>query len=211
MSLTRPAVLPFPNFTVSLYQVTNTGEERLLIDKAFSNGMYELDLLGNSRFLVVIKGNGYQDAVFDVSTNDPNKMTYGQPVYLEAALPFAGEPAAIGISDAKGNLYTARATSPEDNLEYVTNAPRYDGVYYKIQLAALSQYKDADPMYTTVKELGRIDTEKLVGKNLTRILLADFFTSEEAFSNMGRVKNLGFNNAFVVKYEDGVRYGKINQ
>lgn len=210
----RSSGAPLENFTVELYQLTSNGEERLLFEKPFTGGAYELDLIADRAFMVVIKGDGFRDAVYDVATNNPDQMVYGQPVYLDAAEPYPGEPSiggATGISDTRGQMYTARGTSPEDNLEYITNAPRYDGVYYKIQLAALQNYDENNAVYQPVKDLGRIDTEKLVNKNLTRILLADFFTSDDAFSYIEQVKQLGFNNAYVVKYEDGVRYGKISQ
>ncbi len=203
------------DFSVSLYQIEGA-DESLLFSRDFSNGNYAMDLLPGRRFRVEINSTGYTPGEYSFSTNDPNTNVYGQPLFLEAETAIGenefGEPSRSDLLDENtGESYTARGTSPDDNAEYITSAPRYRGVYYKIQLAALRNYNPGRQLYQQLYNIGRLDTEKLVDRDLTRVLLADFFDKDEAFNMLETVKGLGFNTAFVVRYEDGERFGKIEE
>lgn len=205
------------NFTVTLYQVDDRGEN-LLFSRDFANGAYSSDLLPDRNFRVKVSSPGYADMDYNITTDDPNTKVYGQPIFLIAdgssnADPIAGGNHSDGdlIGEDSGDSYTTRGLAPDDNFAFVTNAPRYKGVYFKIQLAALMDYNPERELYQQVYSMGRLDTESLIDKDLTRVLLADFFTREEAFSMLTQVQELGFPTAFVVKYEDGERYGRIKE
>ncbi|MCG8329829.1 MAG: hypothetical protein MI974_19190 [Chitinophagales bacterium] len=103
--------------------------------------------------------------------------------------------------------YTARSRDPRDNSEYQTTAPRLNGTYYKVQLAAVGTYKAE--RFGNVASLGRIDTELILSRNLTRVLLADYYSLEEARGIVQQAKANGYSGAYVVEYKDGERYGKI--
>ena len=107
-----------------------------------------------------------------------------------------------------GVTYTARGTSPKDNQEYTSTAPRHNGVYYKVQLVALSRFDPNSSKYNRVQDIGRIDTEEIVGRGLTRILLADFFSESEAKAALRSARGV-FDGAYIVKYQDGTRYGRV--
>lgn len=77
-----------------------------------------------------------------------------------------------------------------------------------MQLIALRTFNDDNPIFDPVRNLGRLDYEEIVGKNLSRVLLADFFSKQEALAMMKRVQDLGFPGAFVVRYENGARWGR---
>ena len=105
--------------------------------------------------------------------------------------------------------YTLRGIGPDDNLEYTSSAPRISGLYYKVQLVALEKYKPSSRAFDKVKSLaGSLDTEFVTDQRLTRVMLANFFTAEEAFSALAQVQRKGFPDAFVVRYENGTRWGK---
>ncbi len=106
--------------------------------------------------------------------------------------------------------YTSRGTSNRDNLEYVSEAPRYEGTYYKIQLAAVRRFDPNASNYQAVSTIGRFDTENLPDRGLVRVLLGDFFTEEEARSALSQIKSSGFSGAYPVRYDNGVRYGRVN-
>ena len=53
--------------------------------------------------------------------------------------------------------------------------------------------------------MGRLDTEPVPGKNWQRVLLADFFSIREAKEAMLKAHQLGYLDAFLVRYKDGVR------
>jgi nitrogen regulatory protein PII-like uncharacterized protein len=55
-----------------------------------------------------------------------------------------------------------------------------------------------------------MQTEFIPSRNLTRILLADFVSVADVKKALAEVKKAGFTAAYIVKYENGVRYGKIN-
>jgi hypothetical protein len=105
--------------------------------------------------------------------------------------------------------YTARSRDPRDNSEYQTAAPRLNGTYYKVQLAAVGTFR-AD-RFSNVESLGRIDTELIISRNLTRVLIADFFTIEQAERVVQQAKEQGYSSAYVVEYIDGERYGKVRK
>lgn len=133
----------------------------------------------------------------------PDGAVYVPPTVIGGDKP--GEVIAEG-----GVTYTARGTSKADQREYITSAPKYRGVYYKVQLTAVSKFNANHKSILRAAELGRIDTEKLTSKNITRVLLAEAFDTSEAKGLLRQAKAKGFKGAFIVKYEDGVRYGRVN-
>lgn len=109
-----------------------------------------------------------------------------------------------------GGVYTAKGAGPADKEEYSTDAPRYEGEYYKIQLAALKTYSPNDKRYTAMSQFGSVQTETILSKQMTRVLVATFYTKDEAKRALAAVKQKGFSLAFIVKYTNGERYGRVN-
>lgn len=227
------------NVTVSLFQLYDDGTETLLVEKPFYNGSYLFELIANRSFRVEIKSKGYASTTYSFRTDAPDVSTYGKPVFLKTGdeeptlvnidrpvntspkeeASAAEKEREMGVVSPKndpsaeieeGVVYTSRGTSSRDNLEYATSAPKHSGIYYKVQLAAVSKYKKGKSKYSKASSIGRIDTEQLLSKGLTRVLIADFFSENEAISAMESLREMGFNRAYVVKYQDGVRYGRVN-
>ncbi len=222
------------NITVSLYQIFDDGSDNLLISKDFASGSYNFELLPNRSFRVEISRDGYQAGSYQFVTDDPNTFTYGQPVFLAKGMddePMVMEPVDPGTPPVNPNrnptntrpttspepplsepgvTYTARGTSAKDNLEYVTSAPQHRGVYYKIQIAAVKTFDPNNSKYAAISSIGRFDTEEIPSRGLTRVLVAEFFSQEDAESALQSIQNSGFSNAYLVKYEDGNRYGRVN-
>jgi hypothetical protein len=99
-------------------------------------------------------------------------------------------------------------TISKDNEKLITSAPKLDGTYYKIQMIAVKRFDMEETRYRPVKDLGRIDTEYIVKKDMVRVLLADFFKFEDAQTTLAEVrKNREFSGAYIVKYENGTRAG----
>lgn len=119
--------------------------------------------------------------------------------------PSSGNP----INPSAG-VYTAKGAGPADKEEYSTDAPRYEGEYYKIQLAALKSYSPTDKRYMAMTELGNVQTETILNKQMTRVLVATFYTQDDAKRALASVKKKGFSLAFIVKYTNGERYGRVN-
>lgn len=220
---------PLKAYKVELYQVFEDGSENMLIEKEIADGGYLFELLPNRTFRVQVLSSGYETAGYQFVTNDPNTYSYGQPLFLQKmeddvislnpteADPMDGTENTDPLEVDKpvknfpaGAPYTARGTSPKDSKEYVTTAPKHNGVYYKIQLTAVKKYDPDHKKINKAGELGRIDTEELKDSQLTRILVGDFFTEEEATSALSEIQAKGIDAAFIVKYEDGVRFGRVN-
>lgn len=207
------------NITVMLYQVFDDGTDNLLVNKNFNTGNYTFELLANRRFRVEVQSEGYESTSYEFATDDPNNFTYGQPVFLNGGAPLPSDPIikddpiVMPNDDPKGQqgatTYTLRGTSPDDNLEYASTAPRHKGLYYKVQAGALKQYSSNRKDLKKLEDLGRVDTEKIVSNKLTRVMVGDFFTKEEALRAVKAMQDRGFPEAFVVQYENGVRYGKV--
>ncbi|MFZ4543192.1 MAG: hypothetical protein ACOYOA_04010 [Saprospiraceae bacterium] len=89
----------------------------------------------------------------------------------------------------------------------ISSAPKLEGIYYKIQIIALKRFDFEEKRYDPIKDMGRVDTEYIVKRDMVRVLLADFFQLEDAQKMLIEVRrNREFAGAFVVKYADGIRY-----
>ena len=189
-------------------------------------GNYTLEVLPQRQYRVEVNAEGYESGSYTFFTDNPSNQSYGQPLFLRKMgapkpnpIPVTPTPTPEKPSPAinapvvpfpVGETYTLRGTSNSDNLEYQSNAPRHNGIYYKIQLVAASKYNPTDPSFSKLSALGVIQTEYIPSRSLTRILLADFMSVAEAKNALAEAKKKGFSAAYIVKYENGVRYGKTN-
>ncbi len=201
---------------------------------------YAFQILPNRTFRVEISSPGYVTADYQFMTNDPTAVAYGQPLFLrplreegppqedptqvveDPTPPVVEDPANLPptekpmlpaneeIGTGGSASYTLRATAPYDQFEYMASAPRYQGTYYKVQMAALKRFDANDSRYSRVRDLGSLESEYILSKNLYRALLGNFFTNEEAKEALSRVQSSGFSGAFLVRYIDGVRFGRVN-
>jgi len=128
-----------------------------------------------------------------------------ETLYINTEVVKANTPSNLNTYD--GSTYVARGASKRDNLEYSSRSPRHTGTYYKIQLIADKQFDPSQQKFADLQYLGRYDTEYLSEKGLYRVLLADFFSLNEAKDALKIVKKNVFKRAFVVKYVDGQRLG----
>jgi len=86
-----------------------------------------------------------------------------------------------------------------------TSAPKHMGSYYKIQVSIELNYDQFAPQLQQINGLGRVDTEYIIEKGWIRVLLADYFSKDEALRVLYEVRDLGFPEAFLVRYQDGYR------
>ena len=145
--------------------------------------------------------NNTEPGVIDLNRVDGNEEGSNPNLYN-------GRPVIEGY--IPGQLYIARGTSRGDQLIYRSTSPRYKGVYYKIQVTALAQPNLDIPLFNAIRSLGFLTEEYLIDKNLSRVLLGDFFNLGEATTNLQSVWLNGFPEAYLVKYENGSRFGRVN-
>ena len=113
------------------------------------------------------------------------------------------------IDTNPGETYTVRGVGGFDKAEYSTNAPKYDGTYYKIQLIAVAKFNENDKVYQDLLTMGDLETEYLTERGLYRVLISAFLTPAEAKQAQATAQSNGFPNSFVVKYQDGQHYGMV--
>lgn len=133
--------------------------------------------------------------------------TYNPPP--ATAAPVNTSPSRTITTTTDGTSYTTRGQSSKDNYKIITNAPRHQGTYYKVQLIAVVKHDEGHRRYNKVRGMGRLDTEYIVAKKLTRVLLAEYFSFGDAQSALQQVRDRGFSGAFIIRYEDGERIGRI--
>lgn len=209
---------------VDLYQVME-GMERLVGSEQFEDGRYEFIIEPNQKYKVECYKTGYSLQNFAFSTDDPSRVVYGEAVFLEEEQPETEDPVSAPVLDeqpapakevddeflnAAGKEYTESGYGPDDKLTYKTRSPRYRGDYFKIQVSAESRYNPGLKKFQNLKAHGSVETEYLVKAKVTRVMIGAFFDAEEAFEKLPAIRKLGFPGAFVVKYSDGRRFGKIN-
>ncbi len=144
-----------------------------------------------------------------VENNPPVNVDPSPPVTTPVPTPVPVNPGNTLPEHVDGEEYTARGTSAKDNLSYVSSARRYQGTYYKIQLVAVGTYRPDHADYQTAGSIGAVQTERITSRNLTRVLIADFFSREAAQDALRQAQST-FPNAYIVRYDDGVRYGRVN-
>ena len=83
------------------------------------------------------------------------------------------------------------------------------GTSYKVQVVAVNYHDINHPRYNKVKNIGRIETEKVPQRGITRVLITDLTNMQIAEEIKQQVVQYGFVDAFVVKYENGKRVGRI--
>ncbi len=111
-------------------------------------------------------------------------------------------PAVIRSTDPGDSGYESSSYSSSS-----TGSP--SGSYYKIQLIAVKTYRPDHKRYRNIKNLARIDTEYFSDQDVTRVLLSDFFSKDEARDMLEQVQERGFESAFIVKYADGRRVRRV--
>ncbi len=81
------------------------------------------------------------------------------------------------------------------------------GVVYKIQLMAVRNFNSNEARFSLPKNYGTLETEYLGGKNLTRVLLSNFSTKEEAERVLEAMRSTSrdYRTSVIVRYENGVR------
>ncbi|MFK7979840.1 MAG: hypothetical protein AB8G86_07660 [Saprospiraceae bacterium] len=83
------------------------------------------------------------------------------------------------------------------------------GIYYKVQVVAVNYHDINHSRYNKVKHIGQIVTEKVPKIGVTRVLITDLKNKKAAEKIKQQVVQYGFADAFVVKYKDGQRIGRV--
>jgi peptidoglycan-associated lipoprotein len=221
---------PLSNIVVSVYQQYSDGVENLLTTKEFRSGEYSFAIGFNNTYRIEVNADGYKPDGYVFKSNNPSLTVYGQQLALEAVevmqevvpeekpekeviakpeKPAVKSTTPKDMPDEAAEAYTARGLTEPDVLEYTSKAPRHEGVYYKVQVAAIPTFSPTHTYFRRVNlSGGSWQTEFLTERKLTRALIGDFFTEAEGKTALAEVRK-SVSGAYLVKYENGVRVGKV--
>lgn len=209
---------------VNLYQIFGDGTEERLVQRDFPAGSYLFDLIPNQRFRVEVVVAGFQPASYSFSTNGEQQTTYGQPLFLDVGTTNVAQqpvtnpsyptqeptrPTYPGAGTGNPTLPpTTVVTEPAPTPVPVETTAA--GRYYRVQISAQRDFNPNDGKYQSISAVGRVAAEPIEGRDLQRITVGTFYTAEEARAALSRIQANGFPSAFTVRYDDGVRYGRVN-
>ncbi len=147
-----------------------------------------------------------------VSTKEEEKIASKSKEELETVDGSDEEfsPTAVKNSDYKDKTYRTRGRANIDKHEIETKSPISKGTYFKVQLIAVVKFDINHSRYRPVEDIKRLDTEYIVDKKLTRVLLGDYESIDDALLDRDKVRKFkNFERAFIVKYVDGERIGRV--
>lgn len=216
------------NAIIALYEITGQ-KERLLQTKKSSTNNYQFPILSNRNYRLVIEKKGYLKNTFDFSTFQGNRSAT-HDFYLSKHIPTPSAPIAQNKPVPQNQTYTRSSTpsstytASNNSSQIVVNKPPtippsksrigisnpyLQGTYYKVQLIAVNYHNENHPRYRHVKNIARMETEAVPEKKVSRVLLANFPSKQEAKAILEQAKQYGFPDAFLVKYRDGQRIGTV--
>lgn len=189
---------PIKDARVALYEMRGQDDLRLLTDLKTKDGAFRFPIFPDKLYHVEAEKEGYRLTYTRLSTRDSNNIIK-KNFYLDRYRTLQD-----AIADAQGQYQSSKTTANEN----ANKATQNNGLIYKIQVNTQTDPNDAVFVHKLkrLEELGAFDFEKIDGKNLTRVMLTNFNTPDEAKKVLAEVKKRGFKDAFIVKYKDGKRF-----
>ncbi len=185
-----------PYFTAILYICEANGQCTLLDSREFQGNEYRFRFPDeHDKYAIEIAAPGFRSHYFEFSSSNLSSRGLEIPVHLKKK-----ETARQTIVSQEGG---------GDTQQGVSEAMPHQGVYYKVQLIAVTRHNPGHPRYKTVVGLGDLQTENVPGKKLVRVLMGDYFSLEEAEAALRQIRESGFPDAYIVKYRDGKRLGRL--
>lgn len=197
---------------VVLFEALPDGTFREVGRQTFPTGVYTFDLQPGSRYRVVIERENYQGADYQIETKVAGSGLYGQPVFLLRNRAGGTRPQPITLprpsrGDSPGK---EAATAPPAPKPAPATAPTFvEPVGYRIQISAASTFNPAAGKYEAVRSIGELAATPIAGRNLQRITVGYFTDTAAAKAALAEVSTKGFPEAFVVKFENGKRVGRV--
>ncbi len=180
-----------PYFKAFLYICEKNGQCTLLEDREFQGNEYRFRFpREHDRYAIEISAPGFRSNYFEFSTSDLSSDRLEMPVHL-----------------AKKEKEIEPDQKKNEQTQGISEAATHKGIYYKIQLIAVTRHNPRHPRYKAVIGLGELQTENVPGKKVVRVLMGDYFSEEDAKAALRQIRESGFPDAFIVKYRDGRRLG----
>ena len=187
-----------PGVEITLLRIEG-GNETQIAFEVFADGNYLLPLQNGMSYKVILRRPGYQAANYQVRTDKTGAGTYGRPIYLTPT--GAGSP----VQGQGGSSNVGGSTNDDPDRQPAAAAL----IAYRIQISATRRFDPDAPEYAEVRKLAELRSEAVPGRDLKRVTVGYYETIDAARAALAQVQQLGFKDAFVVRYERGVRFGRI--
>ncbi|MEM8583150.1 MAG: hypothetical protein AAGF87_02715 [Bacteroidota bacterium] len=213
--------------SVKLFQVAENGREELIATMTFESNEYLFELIAEQNFRIEIAAEGFVPSGYTFSTMQEGQTTYGQPVFLNLPDPEVEQPSSqpqypTPTQPSTSYPQAGSTESPASQQETqtdplaVTPSPPTNtetepsGRYYRVQISAQRNFNPSDGQYESILAFGQLKAEAIEGRDLKRISVGPYLTVDEAKTALANIQSSGFPSAFAVRYDDGVRYGRVN-
>lgn len=207
-------------YKATLYEVTSSGQKRLLVSRFFETENFRFNVLPERNFKLEVTQTGASTLSYSFNTHDTNQKIYKNDFKIGTrqasssssgisatpthTVPTSPTPPVTRPTTPPTTVSTPiRNTTPTSNT--IEKNKAYSGTYYKVQLTVVVDFYEQNSEYDKVRAYGNIDTEYLSDRGWTRVLLSPFFTLREAREMMNKAKSMGYPDAFPVRYRDGKR------
>lgn len=87
----------------------------------------------------------------------------------------------------------------------ITQAARSPGITYKVKVMRIPFFNENDPGLVQLKKYGDLYIEYWKESDIYVLLIGTFQSIKEAQSVARQLQNIGFRNAEMIKYQDGLR------
>lgn len=178
--------------------MTNLNDATEEVEEMFEEEEFELDTEFSDNFS---SETDYNTANFASSTATETSTLYNSYDNVTSDMNPVSEIPSTYNPNNSGTYTTGRY----GNDGVTTSAPKHPGSYYKIQISIETNYDAFAPQLNQITNLGRVDTEYIIENGWIRVLLADYFDKDEALRVLYEVRDRGFPEAFLVRYQDGYR------
>ena len=185
---------------VKLIEANRGAAERVVATQTATDGAYFFDLAPATTYRVEVRHPDYHATNYPVRTDPTGVAIYGRPIYL---IEKGARPQVPGTGEVPSQNPPPTPGEPD---AVPGNEPP---ILYRIQLSATREYDPAEPRYQRAAQLGSIRTEAIPGRDLKRITLGNYLDLRAARTDLTTAKTAGFEDAFIVRYDYGKRYGRI--
>lgn len=185
---------------VTLLEILPGRQEKEVVRQRFTESTYVLPLMPGRGYHVILRHPAYQAAEYRVQTDATGSSIYGRPIYLRSN----GKP-----NTNSGNSGTTGGTTNPGSSDPDLAPAAAPPTAYRIQISATREFDPNETLYAEVKKVAELRSEAIPGRDLKRITVGYYQDIESARGALSRVQSAGFDDAFIVRYDFGKRYGRI--
>lgn len=191
---------------------------KLLVSTMCTDGIFNFTVFPNKQYILEIEADSFIRQSQNIAINY-DRMTYNISVPLErskipdvvANLPITNTPDIHFVSNDSALLVAQTSKPTQEKKQSSAGKNINSKLSYRVQVLAYETPDyNSQRRLQRVEDMGEFDTERATvnGKTYTRVLLKQQNTYTEAISVLKKVKSRALSDAFIVRYENGLRADK---